>query len=332
MMDQKKYSSMIPHIILRQKDSCFTFKKEIKNKHVYIHTSPSKNNIIYTVYVASLIRLYHPRAIIAYLQQNLLYTVLGKILSLDARPKIIAGQDNILTLINKWPFTEKVFPTWLLTITYQYPIIIITQTEYAKYDLVHNYNIDPNKISVIPNWNIQPAYMQKKTIDCIYCGRFEKQKRLDRLIDVFADVQKHIPGFQALLIGEGKEKDMIVQRIARHNLRKNIKILPPTHTVKAYIAKSKLFTMTSEFEGHPMVLLEAMSAQTIPVILKYPGVDEYIRHKKTGYIENTISAMAKRVIDLLTYKSTMIIVGKQAKKEVLKKYNKKLIEKTLSYL
>jgi len=269
---------------------------------------------------------------VPYLQHALLYTVIAKILSLNTKIRIVSNQDNILSFENRSPYTTKILPQWLITIINYFPIKIITPTKYIKSDLIKNYNIKSDKIVVISNWTIGSTSVFKKTIDCIYCGRFSRQKRLDLLLQVFTEVKKTLPEFKALLIGDGKEKNSLRTAIIKNALQKNVHMLPPTHSISTYLTQSKLFILTSEFEGLPMSLLEAMAVKTVPVILEYPGVYEYIHHKTTGYIEKTPYDMGKRVEYLLKNDKKRDMIGKHAYQDVFRKYNVHLITKTLSYL
>jgi len=322
----------ILHVIIRFKTQ-FTFEKQFLDKNSIIHLSPFQKKSLYCIFVVYLFIRYRPISVLAFFHQSLLYTLIGKILSLSKNTVIILSQDNILSMENRHPYIERPYPKWLIHLLCMFPRHIIVQTKYAKENLIKTYNIKRKKIVIIPNWFIgaTPIY-NNKPIDCMYCGRFAKQKRLDRLIQVFSEVKKTLPKFHALLIGEGEKKDMLHRSIYINNLQKNVRILPPTHNVRQYIAKSKLFILTSEFEGHPMVLLEAMASETVPIVIDYPGVHEYVRNQKTGYIEKDTTAMTNRILFLLNNEKIRTVVGDLAKKEVETKYNKNLITKTLSYL
>jgi len=95
------------------------------------------------------------------------------------------------------------------------------------------------------------------------------------------------------------------------------------------LIKSKLFVLTSKFEGHPMILLEAMAMKVIPIVISYPGANEYIVHGKTGFIEKDEQALAKRIIKLLNNHQLRQQISNQTRNQAIKIYNSSLIDKTL---
>jgi len=134
---------------------------------------------------------------------------------------------------------------------------------------------------------------QSKKYDLIFCGRFAPQKRPIKLLQLIRLIKPVIPKITLCLIGEGPEEKKLRQYIKKYNLEKNVIIKPPTLDVITEIAKAKLFILTSDFEGHPLVLLEAMAQQVVPVTLSYPGVEEQLEHGKNGFIEQSMGAMKK---------------------------------------
>jgi glycosyltransferase involved in cell wall biosynthesis len=115
-------------------------------------------------------------------------------------------------------------------------------------------------------------------------GVFRAQKRLDRWLELIVTLTSTFPNVKGLLVGDGPLKnDIIVQR-NRLGLD-NIVFMPglQTNTLDWYSAMD-IFLMTSEFEGLPLALLEAMSCQLPVVTTAAGGIPEVVRHGKEGFL------------------------------------------------
>ena len=64
--------------------------------------------------------------------------------------------------------------------------------------------------------------------------------------------------FRLLIIGEGKNKDKIINYIDKNNLSNNIKVLDYKKNPFKYMSHSDIFILSSIYEGLPNVLLEAI--------------------------------------------------------------------------
>lgn len=125
----------------------------------------------------------------------------------------------------------------------------------------------PN-ITVIPNAAL-PMPLQS---DCsarrvIAVGRLDFQKGFDRLIDAW-ELVKADPaseGWRLDIFGQGEWRDMLQARIAEKGLDDSAAVNAPTGDIAAEYAGSSILAMTSNYEGFPMVMIEAMSAG-LPVV------------------------------------------------------------------
>jgi glycosyltransferase involved in cell wall biosynthesis len=212
---------------------------------------------------------------------------------------------------------------------------VLVQTKTAKNDLIKNYQIPAFKIFVIPNWLPANVTKQPKTdrdIDILYFGRFERQKRLEILIEVIEKLAAQNASLSAYLVGDGSENQMLQELVNKKNLDSIISILPPTAKIQEYLYRSKFFVLTSDFEGQPISLLEAMSAGVIPVTLEFPGVHEYIQVGENGFVEASPSKLRARLKKLLSDTSRCRELSRTIAREVKLKYGDETREKFLEAL
>lgn len=143
-----------------------------------------------------------------------------------------------------------------------------------------------NKITVqIPNYRSQyPNYLQNK-IDVIenpvsiparkadpaipdlenkftilYTGRLDNvQKRIKLLVLAFKEIMRRNPDWQLKIVGDGLERDELVDIISNNKIHNRVHLIPSTPNIQNYYLNANLFVMPSLWEGFPNSLAEAMA-------------------------------------------------------------------------
>ncbi|RKJ02807.1 glycosyltransferase family 4 protein [bacterium D16-54] len=92
-------------------------------------------------------------------------------------------------------------------------------------------------------------------------GRLIEQKNQKLLIDAFSIIAKRFADYQLYIIGEGKLKESLQEKISFLGLDKRILLLgaKKTEELLFIIRNSRGFILSSNFEGVPNALIEAMS-------------------------------------------------------------------------
>jgi glycosyltransferase involved in cell wall biosynthesis len=249
-------------------------------------------------------------------------------LFLRNKVKIIISQDNIFSFENTEWYSKLLAP-----IVYPLANIIIVQTERSKADLVDNWNISSDKIAVIPNWARKITIRKRKRdIDILYCGRFEDQKNLIRLLKICRKLEKRKKGLKVLLVGSGRQESYLKRYVNNNNLGHTILFEKPTNAVNDYYFRSKIFGLTSKFEGQPMALLEAMSCGCAPVLTNFPGSSEYITHKYNGMIAQTDNEFIEYALACISDEKQRSKISLQAQQTVQEYYSEANIQKYIDLL
>lgn len=121
------------------------------------------------------------------------------------------------------------------------------------------------KSVVIPN----PVFNREKTIEHNYenvrkeivsVGRFEcVQKRQDLLIKAMKVVLDQHPDYQLRFWGDGQDESKIRELAIEEGISDNVIFSGLTNQALDKINESEIFVLTSDYEGIPNVLIEAMS-------------------------------------------------------------------------
>jgi glycosyltransferase involved in cell wall biosynthesis len=122
----------------------------------------------------------------------------------------------------------------------------------------------------------------------VYAGRLvEDQKRVLMLPEIFQRlIENQIP-VEITIIGDGNERNELMKRCAEFVSIGVVRFLGKLSNpeVLNQFALHDAVILTSEFEGMPVSILEAMSYGCIPVVTAVrSGIPELIEHGKNGFI------------------------------------------------
>ena len=115
-------------------------------------------------------------------------------------------------------------------------------------------------------------------------GRLEPQKRFDLLIDAFAELRRDRPQLTLLIVGDGTLHQPLQDQIARLGLEGACRLLGHRTDIGDLHHAMDLFIQSSDYEGTPNAVLEAMALETPVVATNVGGTAELTRHGIDGLI------------------------------------------------
>lgn len=90
-------------------------------------------------------------------------------------------------------------------------------------------------------------------------GRLHEQKNFDLLIRAFARFYKKHHDFSLVIYGEGSEKEKLMKTASRLGIAGAVDLPGQSKTLLEDINDSAMFVLSSDYEGMPNVLIEAMA-------------------------------------------------------------------------
>ena len=155
-------------------------------------------------------------------------------------------------------------------------------------------------------------------------------KQFDKLIEAYAQSVLPEKNTALVILGTGQLKAELIKIADSYNLSHLVHLLGFKSNPYKYMAKAKFYVLTSQFEGFPMVLIEALACKTPVVAFDcLTGPSEIIQNKKNGILvenQNTnqlIKAMNVMITDTKLYENcklnaeksienyTLDVIGKQ---------------------
>ena len=103
-------------------------------------------------------------------------------------------------------------------------------------------------------------------------ARFRPQKRVDKWAEVAAEVNKLSDRFEFLMVGDGPDDAMLREKIATLQMTNAIELTGAQADTTFAYKQTDIFLLTSDFEGLPLALLEAMSCGCVPVVSNVGGI------------------------------------------------------------
>lgn len=210
---------------------------------------PGLRNFVRNLKMRKLIKQYEPNVVVSFLTPINLQTIL---FTRGLKCKVVVS-DRI------YPATKKKHNLLLSKLIYPLADGYVFQTKEARACYTGKINrlgcvIYNPLIKDLPN-AIVPSY--EKYITTV--GRLTNQKNHTLLIRAFAEFSKNHPDYSLKIYGNGPLKEQLQQLAAELGISDKVHFMGTVENVPSYIRDASMFVLSSDYEGMPNVLAEAMA-------------------------------------------------------------------------
>jgi glycosyltransferase involved in cell wall biosynthesis len=116
-------------------------------------------------------------------------------------------------------------------------------------------------------------------------GRLVAQKRFDRFLTALAQARRALPALKGLLVGEGPDRCALERHGAALGLfPDHIAFLGRRRDVPALLRRADMLVVSSDHEGFPNVVLEAMAARKPVITTPVGDAANIVEDGITGYV------------------------------------------------
>ena len=192
------------------------------------------------------------------------------------------------------------------------PSAVITNSEKALWELASLRVWKPEYVRVLPN-AIDLGFYGAAQMDAVasvaarcepvvvFVGRLIAVKRLDRFLRALSLASRQVPALKGIVVGDGPERKPMQQTARDLGLSSSqVTFLGERDNVPALLRKASFLVLSSDREGTPNVILEAM-ATALPVVTTPVGdAPKIVVDGETGYVVDfdDIQGMARKMVEL----------------------------------
>lgn len=182
------------------------------------------------------------------------------------------------------------YPKWkriIMRYVYQLANGFVCQSAFMKDYAFDKYKI--KKIEVIPNPLAEEQFKKtavSKQPYIISIGRLIPEKNHAMTIEAFSRVASKFENYKLYIFGEGPDRKKIENMIITKGLAKRIELKGVEKDVAINYSSSQLFIMSSNIEGYPNALIEAMANGILSITTDFPSrsARDIIQDGRNGYL------------------------------------------------
>lgn len=122
-----------------------------------------------------------------------------------------------------------------------------------------------------------PIYQESSLFRFIALGRLSPEKRFDRMIGALAKISRKYPNAILIICGSGPLKKKLSQLAKRLGVSERVIFLGQVSNPYPLLEKADACVMSSDYEGQPMALLEALCLGTTCIGTDIPGIRSVLK-------------------------------------------------------
>jgi glycosyltransferase involved in cell wall biosynthesis len=160
-------------------------------------------------------------------------------------------------------------------------------------------------------------------------GRLESQKRFDKFIDMLGLLKRrHYDKVKGIIVGNGSLEDDLKRQGELLGLTSSdLEFVACTDSPQSLMHKSDIFILTSDFEGNPNVVLEAMACGLPVITTKVGNLPFFIKDREEGFFfDGSVNNLLEIVIDVMNEKEILNRVSNNAIQKINENFSIKSLE------
>lgn len=157
-------------------------------------------------------------------------------------------------------------------------------------------------------------------------GRLHPVKNYPFLLEACAALRDEGIDFLLWVAGDGPERPKLQRLITAHGLKDRVLLLGdvPRADLSAYYRHADLVVLTSQSEGLPVVLMEAMAHGRLVLAPSMTGIPELVEHRRNGflYVQGSLTDFVGMTRWILDHHDLLTDVGHAAAETIAASYNR----------
>jgi glycosyltransferase involved in cell wall biosynthesis len=206
----------------------------------------------------------------------------------------------------------------------------ICVSDTLRHLLLQDFGFPANKVKTIRNGvsvsGFVPSRGQKSEVrERLGCGpedfvlvcvaRLSEQKRIDILLEALARTMREGIRCKCVIVGDGPRKNQLLEQTSSLGLSENVFFEGFHQDVRPYLQAGSAFILTSDTEGLPLSILEAMACGLPSIVTDVGGNPELITHRVHGLIvpRESVEEIAKAISYLASHPEERMQMAEMAR-------------------
>jgi glycosyltransferase involved in cell wall biosynthesis len=210
----------------------------------------------------------------------------------------------------------------------------VTVSDFNRNYILKRYASTPESKVIVQRLGVDRVFPTPVSVDqeqqhrfCLLAvGRLQRVKNYSFLIHACAALRDEGLDVICWIVGEGPERAALERQIKELRLQDRVYLIgymPPVHLF-GYYRHADLVVLTSQSEGIPVVLMEAMAHEKLVLAPAITGIPELVEHGRTGFLyePGSLPDFLRSVRWILSNKASLAGIPRTAAANVACFYNR----------
>lgn len=264
----------------------FSFASKVKN----LNAKPGKRFFDLGGWksLSNIIKEFKPDVIQANASDTLKFSVFSKIIYRWKAPIVFRNANKMSYFIDTRP--KKIFNQWLVSQCAG----VVSVSELCRADFQKTFRFKAENITTVeigvnilekmPELPGDVSWLASEGPLMVNVGSLSPEKNHEGLLSIFSQVKSKIPNVRLVIVGDGKLRGLLENRIRQMGLINQVFLLGFRRDALAWIHAADLFVLPSLIEGLPGVILESFMLKVPVVANDVGGISEVVINKQTGLL------------------------------------------------
>ena len=286
------------------------YKNEV-NANVNIIDFQSHRLLFSFFKLKNYINKHKPTTFISVLTTANIVSIIARFFSKSEFRLILSERASVAAALSDNPLWQARVLPFLIKLLYNYSDKVISVSKGIAEELISDFGIEREKSHVIYNPVVNELLIKKSLehLENIYfdhrkvpmilgVGRLTSQKNFELLIKSFSILRKSIKA-KLVILGEGPLRGELENLAKDLGVEKDVHLPGFVDNPFMWMKNSKVFVLSSDYEGLPNALIQAMACGTEVISTNCPtGPEEILENGKWGKLVNMhdIEGMANAMI------------------------------------
>ena len=238
--------------------------------------------------LSNIIKEFKPDVVQANASDTLKFSVFSKIVYRWKAPIVFRSASKMSHFIDTRP--KKIFNQWLVN----HCAGVVSVSELCRADFQKTFRFKAKNITTVeigvnilekmPEIPQDVSRLANEGPLMVNVGSLSPEKNHEGLLKIFSQVKSKIPNARLAIVGDGKLRGFLENRIREMGLINQVFLLGFRSDALALIRAADLFVLPSLIEGLPGVILESFMLKVPVVANDVGGVSEVVINKQTGLL------------------------------------------------